>query len=118
MACCDVHPGVPFKSVIAPHLTTPHHQRPDVCLCVAVVAIVAVWLPCSRTPNLYFFQPVAAVLQGIIANGMGYESNGSVYFDTAKFRWAHPKTSGLWNDMCVCGGGGEMGGGGWTGLTV
>jgi cysteinyl-tRNA synthetase len=31
---------------------------------------------------------VGMLLQGIIANGMGYESNGSVYFDTAKFRWA------------------------------
>lgn len=26
------------------------------------------------------------LVQGIIDNGMAYESNGSVYFDTAKFR--------------------------------
>jgi cysteinyl-tRNA synthetase len=34
-----------------------------------------------------FIPDITAFVQRIIDNGMAYESNGSVYFDTQKFRY-------------------------------
>ncbi len=31
---------------------------------------------------------VIQYIERIVSNGMGYEVNGSVYFDTSSFRWA------------------------------
>jgi cysteinyl-tRNA synthetase len=35
-----------------------------------------------------YIPQIIAFVQRIISNGMGYESNGSVYFDTQRFRCA------------------------------
>lgn len=41
-----------------------------------------------RTPSLCseYIPEIVQYVEQIVANGMGYESNGSVYFDTQAFR--------------------------------
>jgi cysteinyl-tRNA synthetase len=42
--------------------------------------------PDVLTRVVEFMPEIVAYVQRIVDNGMGYESNGSVYFDTVKFR--------------------------------
>jgi cysteinyl-tRNA synthetase len=43
--------------------------------------------PDVLTRVVEFLPEIVAYVKRIVDNGMGYESNGSVYFDTLKFRW-------------------------------
>jgi hypothetical protein len=47
--------------------------------------------PDVLTRVVEFLPEIIAYVQRIVDNGMAYESNGSVYFDTVKFRWAMRK---------------------------
>lgn len=42
--------------------------------------------PDVLTRVVEFLPEIVAYVQGIVDNDMAYESNGSVYFDTVKFR--------------------------------
>jgi hypothetical protein len=43
--------------------------------------------PDVLTRVVEYIPQIIAFVEKIISNGMGYESNGSVYFDTQRFRW-------------------------------
>ncbi|KAF6262603.1 tRNA synthetases class I (C) catalytic domain-containing protein [Scenedesmus sp. NREL 46B-D3] len=52
------------------------------------MAALGVRCPDVLTRVVEFLPEIIAYVQRIVDNGMGYESNGSVYFDTVKFREA------------------------------
>ena len=50
------------------------------------MAALGVRMPDVLTRVVEFLPEIIAYVQRIVDNGMAYESNGSVYFDTVKFR--------------------------------
>ena len=63
-----------------------------------------------RTPDAFtrvseYMSEIVHYVEGIVDSGMGYESNGSVYFDTQAFRWGSFEGLGDlrmgWSCCCV-----------------